>query len=212
MIVLQIVGFIVWLYILWVLRRADLKFQRFLLGSVGVFVFLLLWFEPIAVEPMQKLVAYLSGWIGKGSGLFDSYYRYCMLFIPKDTAAVSLHVDFECSGIIETIAFWSLLWFFGIYSSKKKIWLSLVGFVWILLSNIIRILVICSVIYFGGNDWFYFAHSVFGRMIFYLLTVALYFKVFTKGQILNQKVGSFGYGDESGHALEESAAKQEDDR
>ncbi|MBP3338764.1 MAG: exosortase family protein XrtG [Lachnospiraceae bacterium] len=196
MFILQVLCFIVWLYILWVCDRAKLKFHKFVIGSVGAFVFMLIWIQKLVTAPLTKFVAYVAGVVGELTGMYDSYYEYSMLFIPKNTAAVSLCVDFECSGVIEMMAFLALLWFFDVYSKKEKIKYSLMGIVFIFGANVIRIFTICFIIYFGGNNWFYFAHSIFGRLIFYVLTVILYFDVFTKAQIKRQKIGSFSYEEE----------------
>ncbi len=193
MLLIEVLGFIVWLYIVWTLKRANLKFFRYIIGTVGAFIFMLLWVEKLIVLPMMKGVAFVTGFIGEFTGMFDSYYKYSMLFIPKDTASISLYVDFECSGVIEIMAFLSLLWFFEIYNLKEKIKYSILGVLFVFVANVVRLLVICTIIYFGGNDWFYFAHSIFGRIVFYALTVYLYFSVFTKPHIQRQKVGQFSY-------------------
>lgn len=154
---------------------------------------MLVWIQGYITAPLTRFVAYVAGVVGELTGLYDSYYEYSMLFIPKSTAAVSLVVDFECSGVIEMMAFLALLWFFDVYSKKEKLKYSLVGIIYIFGANVLRIFVICLIIYLGGNDWFYFAHSIFGRLVFYALTVVLYFDVFTKAQIKRQKIGSFSY-------------------
>lgn len=98
MLVIGIISFLIWLYIVWVLGRAKLKFFKYAVGSVGAFVFMLWWIEDLIVLPLMKLVAMVAGFVGEITGLFSSYYQYCMLFIPKNTASMSLYVDFECSG------------------------------------------------------------------------------------------------------------------
>lgn len=193
MFIFQVICFIIWLYILWVCYRVGLKFHKFVIGSVGAFIFMLVWIQGYITAPLTRFVAYVAGVVGELTGLYDSYYEYSMLFIPKSTAAVSLVVDFECSGVIEMMAFLALLWFFDVYSKKEKLKYSLVGIIYIFGANVLRIFVICLIIYLGGNDWFYFAHSIFGRLVFYALTVVLYFDVFTKAQIKRQKIGSFSY-------------------
>ncbi len=193
MLLLEILGFIIWLYVIWTLKRANLKFFRYMIGSVGIFIFMLLWVEKFIVVPMMRTVAFVAGLVGEVTGMYDSYYQYCMLFIPKNTASISLYVDFECSGVIEIMAFLALLWFFEIYTTKEKVKYSVIGVLFVFAANVIRIFTICTIIYFGGNDWFYFAHSIFGRIVFYALTVYLYFSVFTKPHIQRQKVGQFSY-------------------
>ncbi len=187
--------FVIWLYVVFVCRRAKLKFQEFLIGSVGLFVFLLIWVQPVVTAPLTRIVALVSGEIGNLTGLYDSYYQYSMLFIPKSTAAVSLYIDYECSGVIEMTAYISLLLFFDVYNVSEKIVLSIIGVLYIFMANVIRIFLICGMIFIWGNDIFYFAHSIFGRLVFYALSVALYFYVFTKSQIVRQRVGSFSFSE-----------------
>src|SRR5574344_1621029 len=191
--ILTLICILLWVYLLWVLKRAGLNFYRYLLGSVGLFVFFMILFRPVVMVPLTKSVAYVAGKFGEWTGLYDSYYKNSMLFIPKHTAAVSLYIDFECSGVIEIAAYLSLLWFYNIYKRNEKILLSLFGIVYIFIANVIRIYVICVCIYIGGNDMYYFAHGILGRLIFYALSIILYFYVFTKSQIVRQKVGGFSF-------------------
>ena len=189
--------FIVWLYLIWVLKRAKLDFFRFCLGSVGLFFFMMLWIQPIVTVPLTKCVAAAAGVLGELTGMFKSYYQYSMIFIPTAHSSISLYIDYECSGIIEIMAFSAMLWFFPLYNIAEKFVVNIIGIVWIFAANIIRILVICIIINYFGNDAFYFAHTIFGRIIFYGLSIMLYFYVFTRSQIIRQKVGSFSYGDDT---------------
>lgn len=193
--IIAIICFIVWLYVLWTCHRAELKFFKFVIGSVGLFVFMMIWIQPIITEPLTKVVAVTAGQIGNLTGMYDSYYQYSMLFIPKSTAAVSLYIDYECSGVIEIMAFLSMLLFFDVYSKYEKVVVSVIGILYIFFANVIRIFVICTMIFIWGNNIYYFAHAIFGRMVFYALSVVLYFYVFTKAQVIRQKVGNFHYRD-----------------
>ena len=128
------------------------------------------------------------------SNMYDSYYRYAILFIPKNTTSVSMTIDYECSGIIEIIAFSCMLWFFPVYNLIEKLIINCIGIIVIFLANVLRIFVICTLIYFYGNEIFYFAHTIFGRLIFYVISIALYFYVFTRSHVIRQKVGNISYG------------------
>ncbi len=190
---LSIVFAIVWVYILTVLARCKLHFWMFLVGSVGMFLLCLLWIEPILVVPMQKAVAIVSGLLGELTGVFDSYFQKGMLFIQHGGNSLSLYIDFECSGIIESIAFLSLLWFFPVYQLHEKVVVSIAGILGIFVANVLRIFVICTLIYLFGDEIYFYAHTVFGRIFFYICTIWLYFIVFTKPHIIRQKVGAFRY-------------------
>ena len=194
MFALKITALIIWIYVILVLNRTGLHFFKFCIGSVGLFFFLMFWVQPLVTEPLSQLVCAVAGVLGDLTGMYDSYYQYAILFIPKNTASVSLSIDYECSGVIEIMAFSCMLWFFPLYNTVEKLIYTCIGFATIFLANVIRIFVICTLIYFYGNNIFYFAHTIFGRIIFYFISIVLYFYVFTRAQIIRQKVGNFNYG------------------
>lgn len=194
---LSVVFAIIWVYVLTVLKRCRLDFWLYLVGSVGMFLLCLVWLEPILVVPLQKAVAVVSGMLGELTGVFDSYFQKGMLFIQNGGNSLSLYIDFECSGIIETMAFLALLWFFPVYRFHEKIVVSIGGILSIFLFNVLRIYLICILIYFFGDGIYFYAHTVFARIFFYICTIMLYFLVFTKSHIIRQKVGAFHY--ESDH-------------
>ncbi|MDD3168669.1 MAG: exosortase family protein XrtG [Eubacteriales bacterium] len=194
MVALKIAAFIIWIYSIWVLRRTELHFFKFLVGSVGLFFFLMFWVQPLVTEPLSMAVTAVSGVLGDFFHMYDSYYQYAILFIPKDTTSVSLAIDYECSGVIEIMALSCMLWFFPLYNTTEKIIVNCVGIIVIFLANVLRIFVICTLIYFYGNEIFYFAHTIFGRIIFYSISIVLYFYVFTRSHVIRQKVGNIKYG------------------
>lgn len=202
MLAVSIICFIAWIYLLSVLKRSKLNFFYFLVGSVGIFLFTMSWLQPILTVPLTKLVAAATGVLGKLTGMFESYFQYGMLFINRPEGSISMFIDYECSGIIEILAFSSMLWFFPVYNAAEKLVVNLLGILWTFASNIIRILSICTLVFFFGNDVFFFAHTILGRIIFYGLSIALYFFVFTRSQIVRQKVGNLNYENNSSTASE----------
>lgn len=185
--------FLFWILILKVLSNAKLDFWKFIFGGIGLFLFLFVFIEPVLTDPLAKLVALVASLPGKIGHMYQAYYKYGTIFIDSDLGAITLQIDFECSGIIEIMAFVSLLAFFKVYSVTERIVVGVVGVLLIIFSNAFRIFVICTMIHFGGINSYYLAHTFVGRFVFYVLTVLLYFYVFTKPQILKQKVGKFGY-------------------
>lgn len=188
---------VVWWYLLRVTDRAELNFWHFVLGSCGLFIFLIVLVEPVMTQPLARLVAAVAGLFGGVTHTFAAYFRYSVLFVQATGGAMTLQIDFECSGIIEILAYLSLLAFFRVYTRNQRVVLGIVGTLCIVLANVLRIIVICEMIYFGGPNVYYVAHSFVGRLIFYGLSVLLYFYVFTKPQIVSMKVGNFEYGDGS---------------
>ncbi|CCZ29469.1 putative membrane protein [Firmicutes bacterium CAG:194] len=193
MTIFTVVCFLVWIYLLSVFTRGKLYFYQFIWGSVGLFVFMMMWIQPVAIRPLTNLVCSAAGVAGRMTGFYESYSEYSMLFVQHGSEAISLCIDYECSGIIEMMAYVSMLAFFRVYDWIQRIILSVLGCMMIFFANIIRLFVIGTTIYYFGNDAYYIAHTIVGRIIFYALSVILYYYIFTKSQIVKQKIGGFHY-------------------
>ena len=161
-----------WIYILTVLKRGKLDFWYFITGSIGLFVFMLIKVEPVVLAPLQKSVSAVAGMFGDMTGIYEGYFNKNIVFIATGDANLSMYIDYECSGIVEMLAFLSLLWFFPMYHTYETI---------------------CLIVHVFGGGSYFVAHSIIGRLVFYACTVLLYFFVFTKAQIIRQKVGGFRY-------------------
>ncbi|MBR5420423.1 MAG: exosortase family protein XrtG [Lachnospiraceae bacterium] len=191
--ILGLVGGLIWLYVLHVLTKAKINFWRFLWGSAGLFILLMVFVRPYVTQPLAQAVAAIAGFFGNATGTFTPYFRFATIFIPTAGGAMTMQIDFECSGILEIQAFLCLLAFFEIYTRQEKIMIGLLGSFYIILANAIRIVIICEIIHLGGNEYYNVAHTYVGRIFFYVLSVMLYFYVFTKPQVVKMRVGSFSY-------------------
>ncbi|SHO50238.1 exosortase family protein XrtG [Anaerocolumna xylanovorans] len=187
--------FILWIYMLTVFHRGKLYFFRFLWGSIGLFLFLMIIVQPVATPVLQSLVSSMAGIIGKITGMYSSYYEYGILFIQHGNSAISLYIDYECSGIIEMMVFVAMVAFFQVYEPGQRVVVGILGCLGIFFANIVRIFTICAIIYFFGNNSYYFAHTIAGRIVFYVMSVGLYYFTFTKAQVVKQKVGGFSYAE-----------------
>lgn len=190
---LAVLAVAIWIALLEILRKAGLKFWRYLIGSCGVFLLLMVVARPFVTMPLARLVTALAGIIGKVTGLFQAYFRYGVIFINSTNGAITVNIDLECSGIIEISAFLSLLMFFSVYNIPERIYIGIIGTLYTLFTNALRIVIICLVIHFFGTDYYFFAHTLIGRLVFYVLQVMLYFYVFTRPQIKRTKTGGFAY-------------------
>lgn len=190
-----IIAVFVWLYLLHVTDRAKLPFWHYILGAMGLFLLMMFYVRPVLTEPLARAVAALAGLVGKITGTFSPFFKYGILFVQSDVGAITLQIDFECSGIIEIMAFLALLVFFRVYTVAERVIVSISGILYIMLANALRIILICEMIHFGGLDLYYMSHAVVGRLVFYVLSVLLYFYVFTKPQIVRMRLGKFSYGD-----------------
>ena len=185
---------LIWIYILSVFSRAKMHAWKFMWGSLGLFVIMMITVQPVLTMPLARCVAALAGVVGNITGTFIAYFKYGIIFISSGLTSVTLRIDFECSGIIEIMAFISLLAFFNVYNFSEKVMVGIGGFCYIMVCNALRIVMICLSVYFFGMGAYYIVHTFVGRIFFYVLSVYLYFYVFTKPQIIKMKVGNFAYG------------------
>ncbi len=182
-----------WILFLLLIRKLKIYFFVFVAGSIGLF-WILMYIGRGAVEKyLEHAVAYIMHLISKFTGFYVAYPEYSMLTVYNNSQTVSFFVDYECSGFIETITYISLLAFYPIYRWRRKIILGLSGTLYIFLSNIIRVFIICVIVKKFGPSLFFFSHTVFARVLFFFLMVGLYYVVFTRAHILRQKVGKIGY-------------------
>ena len=195
-IVAYIVGAVsmaIWIFLLHILRKADLKFWRYVVGAIGFFVLAMVFLMPVLTDILAQIVALIASIPGKITGAYSAYYRYGTIMVNSVSGTITLKIDLECSGVIEILAYLALLMFYQVYTVWERVWVSILGILYILFSNALRITVICMIISAGGVNMFHIAHTYVGRIIFYGLTILLYFYVFTRSQIIKQKVGSFKY-------------------
>lgn len=183
-----------WLYLLRILRKAGLNAWRFLAGCLGLFIMLTVWVQPVLTMPLARLVSAISGFVGDLTGAYSAYYKYGIIFISTAEGSVSLQIDMECSGIIEVCAFLSLLLFFDVYNRSEKVLVGIFGISYLILCNAVRITVICMSVRLFGPSAYYIVHTFIGRILFYLLSILLYFYAFTKPQVIRMKVGIITYG------------------
>ena len=152
-----------------------------------VFVCLLGWIYILTVLYRAKLNFwyYICGSVGLFIFSLILIEPYVVVPLQKAVSAVA--------GVIEMLAFLALLWFFPVYDKYERVVVSMIGVMAIFLANVLRIFFICLLVHIWGIDMYFFAHTIFARILFYGCTVFLYFYVFTKPQIVRQKVGAFRY-------------------
>ncbi len=185
---------LLWLYFLHALKKAELFFWRFLVGSLGMFAILITTLQPVFTMPLARSVSALAGVVGDLTHSFTAYFKYGVIYVPTAASSITLQVDFECSGLIEILAFLSLLTFFDVYSVTERVMAGIGGFCYIMLCNTLRIVMICLSVHFFGPEAYAVMHAFVGRIVFYILSILLYFYVFTKPQVVRMTVGKFTYG------------------
>lgn len=180
---LLLLGIISWLYAVSILKRAHLTAFYFIVGSVGAFFVLISLSNPYWVWFLTHAVINVVSLLGDGLGWCHVMVKYGTVYITNAQAPVMMSIDYECSGIIETTAFLSLLIFYPTYQRDEKVFYAWLGIAWIYAANILRLMFVITMVHFGGSSIYYLAHSLLGRIVFYLLVIVLYYNVFTYSQI-----------------------------
>ncbi|MFC6165360.1 MULTISPECIES: exosortase family protein XrtG [Lactiplantibacillus] len=178
-----LLGTVGWLYALSVLKRARLSAFTFIVGSAGLFFILSalsrpywVWFFTHAVIHGVALFSDITNWS-------TIMFKTGLVYITNGANPVIMSIDYECSGIIETCAFVALVSFFPTYERKEKVFYALFGLIYIYAINVLRLCIVVVIVHFGGGQTFFLAHSVIGRLVFYVLIIALYYNVFTYSQL-----------------------------
>lgn len=188
-----IIFVLIWVYGIHILSKAKTNAFLFLWGSVGFFLMSMIYFrEPVTVI-INYFITAISGVFGNLSGMYEVVYMHSVIYIRSIVNGVFLQIDSECSGAIEIFCYLAILWFYNIYNKRQKIIYSIYGIIYIILANVYRIFLICTLVYIFGYDVYHFAHTYLGRFMFYSLSVLLYFYIFTRPQIESMKVGNFKY-------------------
>lgn len=102
------------------------------------------------------------------------------LAIPNHTGWAVFDIGIECSAIIEMSAVLGLVGFYPAFSRGRKVITAVVGLAATYIINLFRILLIVAIINGAGTDWVFAAHAVFGRVFFFVGTVAVYWYLLTR--------------------------------
>lgn len=178
-----------WAYGLWFLKKANMNFYRFLIGSIGIFTISMIFFMPVLEINLNNLIADTLRFISDKSNYFKVFKDNSIVTIDTSSGIVSMFINYECSGVIEMLVFTSLVLFFPFGGTFRRIVSAMIGNAFIYFANIIRILFIIFITRFFGASLFYLAHTLFARLVFFGLMIILYYFIFTTTHLRYQNVG-----------------------
>lgn len=102
------------------------------------------------------------------------------LAIPNHTGWAVFDIGIECSALIEMAAAVGLIAFYPAFSRGRRVLTAGIGMAATYAINLLRILLIASIINGMGTSWVFAAHAVFGRVFFFAGTVILYWYLLTR--------------------------------
>ncbi|MGE5450089.1 MAG: exosortase family protein XrtG [Methanomassiliicoccales archaeon] len=180
-----LIGFIIWLLIAFFLYRNRIWVFYYIWGAVG---FTLLAILVVRSSPVEYAIEAANGWIlhyllaviNIPTYLFDNAPGTVLVMMKLENAWTCINIDIECSGILEGCVLLGLVLFYPLLSVKEKVAYTVGGLSGLMVINLIRLLVIVVCINTFGRDAMYIAHTLLGRLVFFLLVIVLYWYLFTR--------------------------------
>lgn len=187
-------GLLIWLAAFVSSKWSSRRAVRFWLGSLGLMIFLTGALTGPLAQAWAQVLARVVGGVGTLSGCYTGTPGAPLLNIPGPTGLSILAVDYECTGLMESIVYLGLLWFFPLYTWRHRVKWTVIGLGWLALANVLRLTVVALLLATQGSAAFWWAHALVGRGLFYGLIIPLYYYVFTKAQLTRPGTVRFNYG------------------
>ncbi|MCL5958151.1 MAG: archaeosortase/exosortase family protein [Chloroflexi bacterium] len=180
----------IWIAVLTFFRVYRVWLPFYILGVVGLAaVIIYLGRSIIPLELWLKTytglnVYYIANAIGVPTELFEGVPgALLVLVISQQIGWTVVHIDIECSGLLETAALVGLLAFYPGWPIGKKAVLVMIGLAATYLANIIRILTIVAILHWGGKDTLFMTHTIIARGLFFGIVIFVYWYIFTQQTI-----------------------------
>jgi len=181
--------------LLWLALTAFFYWRRiwllyYTVASVGLA--LLLIFGGTRLLPLERWMEYATAFsahaISTGLGIptrvFEAAPGNILVWVVVQSPGWTVvRVDLECSGLLELAALTGLVLFYPAWSAPRRAWLVLLGWVVTFGANIIRVLVIILILHGWGKQSIFIAHTLIGRMVFFVIVSGIYWAILTRGTL-----------------------------
>lgn len=180
-----IISVLIWLIVAVFLRYHRIWIFYYIWTAVGFTIMAILiirtsWFE-YAIEQITGLILHYSlALIGIKTYIFDKAPGTVLVLLALENSWTCIDIDIECSGLLESCVLMGLLVFYPGILLLKKIWYVFIGLTSLFVVNLIRLYTVILTLNFGGRDTMYIAHTLVGRLVFFLLVIIVYWYVFTR--------------------------------
>jgi exosortase family protein XrtG len=102
-----------------------------------------------------------------------------VMVVTQDVGWTLLKVGVESSGLLEMIVFISLLLFYPGQTVGQRVRSIIIGCSLTWLANVLRVLLIIAMLQLFGKESLVIAHSLVGKGVFFVLTIAMYWYLLT---------------------------------
>ena len=157
-------------------------------GSVGLCCLMILLFHGSLVEYRLEhytslILHHLLAYLDIMTYIFDKAPGTLLVLIKVDNSWTTIAIDIENSGFLEMCIVFGLIIFYPVYRWRKRIGAALLGVSGVYAINLLRLMVVICLIHKGGRDMSFIAHTLIGRLLFFTLVIALYWKLITKATL-----------------------------
>lgn len=116
-----------WLYLMDVMKKANWTAVYTVIGVVGLFFLMIYLANYSMTNFLMKASAFGAGIFGSLTGFYDVSIQYSMIQIHSGQNTINLFITYECSAVIELIAYISLTLFYPFFDSiqERGYWLAL---------------------------------------------------------------------------------------
>ncbi len=174
-------GLVVWFY-----RRRIWLFY-YCIAAVGLA--LLLIFAGTNFLPLERWLEYSTAWgahflcqaLGIPTSVFEAAPGNILVWVVvQNPGWTVVRVDLECSGLLELAVFTGILLFYPAWTAFRRLYLVALGWLVTFLANIGRVLSIILIWHSWGKRSIFIAHTVVGRLIFFVLVMLIYWLFLTR--------------------------------
>lgn len=189
---------VLWIVLLFLLHRGKMGFLKFVVGIVGGFIFTLHFGKVFLEEIVTLMNLNILASVTHGISNIQVYIAENAVTIFTGNDVLSYFITYECSSLIEMLAFTNILLFYPIHVGRfmKKMSILIIGLIYILLTNVIRLLLMSGIVIVFGVNSYFIAHVIVARLVFIGFNIMLYYFVFTLPHIKEQHVSDYTVGRE----------------
>ncbi|NLW91914.1 MAG: exosortase family protein XrtG [Syntrophomonadaceae bacterium] len=180
-----VIAIIIWASIAYYLYKNRIWIFYYIWAAVGmtIIAILLLRGSPVeyAIEQWTGLILHYSlGLVGIKTMVFDKSPGTVLVLLALENSWTCIDIDIECSGLLESCVLLGLLLFFPIGNRRTKIFQAVAGLAALYSANLVRLYTIVAIINIWGRNAMYIAHTLIGRLVFFILAVIIYWYLFTR--------------------------------
>ncbi|TMC49095.1 MAG: hypothetical protein E6J26_10480 [Chloroflexi bacterium] len=183
---------VLWLAVVFFFYHYRIWLPFYVLGAVGLaFLIIAVGRTVLPLEMLlEQFTAYHVHDIAQIFGVETRIFAaspgvILVLVIPQEQGWTLVDIGVECSGLLEEAVLVGLLAFYPSWSLGRRVGLISAGLVATYLGNLVRVLFIVLTLHEWGKDSLFLAHTLVGRVIFFLIVVGIYWAVLT-GPTLTQ--------------------------